>query len=143
MFAPPQDAGVLLRELSYIVSMIAPHVLICGPEFTDVLAEMRPDIDVAHFVAVNGAEFPDAIQYEDMLAQGPAEPLRPELDSESPYFVFFVYKKRHNGNQRGPSFPQRHILWNCINTVVSWGLTEKMSRPCLRRFSTLVDCLLL
>ena len=35
------------------------------------------------------------------------------------------------GRPKGAVLPHRQILWNCINTVVSWGLTEHDVSPVL------------
>ncbi len=56
-------------ELTYIVNDCEPKVLICGPEFTDMLAEMRPHIHVAHFVGLEGADIGGAVSYEEGLAR--------------------------------------------------------------------------
>jgi fatty-acyl-CoA synthase len=52
-------------ELVYIVNDCSPKVLIVGPEFTDVLAKMRPRIDVAHYVSLEGAAVDGAWVYEE------------------------------------------------------------------------------
>jgi fatty-acyl-CoA synthase len=124
----PLNWRLVARELSYIVNDCEPQVLLCGPEFTATLAEMRPEIAVPHFVAVEGAEIEGARVYEDELARASAaEPERPPLGADDTYAI--LYTSGTTGQPKGAMIPHRQILWNCINTVISWGLTEKDVSP--------------
>jgi fatty-acyl-CoA synthase len=124
----PLNWRLVARELSYIVDDCEPKVLICGPEFTDLLAEMRPEVDVAHYVSVEGAEIEGALSYEGALAlASDAEPERPPLDADDTYAI--LYTSGTTGNPKGAMIPHRQVLWNCINTVVSWGLNENDVSP--------------
>jgi fatty-acyl-CoA synthase len=125
----PLNWRLVPRELAYIVNDCDPHVLICGPEFTDLLAELRPRVSVTHFGAMGGAAIPDAFSYEQGLAQAAAtEPERPpDLDGESPLCI--LYTSGTTGRPKGAVIPHRQFYWNCVNTAVSWGLTEKDVSP--------------
>ncbi|HLA45900.1 MAG TPA: AMP-binding protein, partial [Aggregatilineales bacterium] len=110
----------------YIVNDCTPKVLICSPEYTGVLAEMQ--INVLHIVSVEGAQIDGAIVYEDAVARASdAEPIRPAMDSETPYCI--LYTSGTTGRPKGAIIPHRQILFNAINTVVSWGLTEHDVSP--------------
>ncbi|MFH2103503.1 MAG: long-chain-fatty-acid--CoA ligase [Chloroflexota bacterium] len=116
------------RELAYMVNDLEAKILIVEPEFVPVVEEMRPNIHVEHFVSLRGADMPEAESYENGLEQASAqEPVRPPLDLESPYCI--LYTSGTTGNPKGAILPHRQILFNCINTVVSWGLTEKDISP--------------
>jgi fatty-acyl-CoA synthase len=124
----PLNWRLVARELVYIVNDCQPKVLICGPEFTDVLAEMRPEIEVAHYVAVQGAEFDGALAYDARLVTAAdAEPPRPPLDPDDPYAI--LYTSGTTGRPKGAMIPHRQILWNAINTIASWGLNENDVSP--------------
>jgi len=118
------------RELIYIVNDCQPKVLIRGAEFVPVLNEMRNDIQVEHFISVEGAEVPGSQCYETLLEQASvAEPLRPPLEADDPYCI--LYTSGTTGRPKGAVLPHRQILWNAINTVISWGLGERDVSPIL------------
>jgi fatty-acyl-CoA synthase len=125
----PLNWRLVAAELRYIVNDCDPQVLICGPEFTDILAEMRPDIDVAYCVSLDGAAIPGALSYEaELAAASNAEPPRPStLSGDTPHCI--LYTSGTTGRPKGAIIPQRQVVWNVINTAVSWGLTEHDVSP--------------
>jgi fatty-acyl-CoA synthase len=126
----PLNWRLTAHELTYIVNNCEPKVLLCGPEFAATLAEMRPALNVPHYVAVEGAILDGALRYEDEAARAAAaEPERPPLDADDPYCL--LYTSGTTGRPKGALLPHRQILWNCINTAVSWGLTEHDVSPVL------------
>ncbi len=126
----PLNWRLVGRELAYIVDDCQPRVLLCGPEFVDLLAELRPQFDVSHVLSLEGAAIPGTRAYEDGLAAASAaEPERPPLDGEAPCCI--LYTSGTTGRPKGAVIPQRQVLWNCINTAVSWGLTADDVSPVL------------
>jgi fatty-acyl-CoA synthase len=124
----PLNWRLVAPELVYIVNDCRPKVLLCGPEFTGTLAEMRPQIDVAHYVGLEGARFEGAPDYDQSLAAASeAEPPRPPLQADDTYAI--LYTSGTTGRPKGATIPHRQILWNAINTVASWGLTETDVSP--------------
>jgi fatty-acyl-CoA synthase len=124
----PLNWRLVARELVYIVNDCQPKALLCGPEFTDVLAEMRPEIDVAHYVGVEGAEFEGALDYDaGLAAASDAEPPRPALDPDDTYAI--LYTSGTTGRPKGAMIPHRQVLYNCLNTIASWGLNETDVSP--------------
>ena len=126
----PLNWRLTAHELSYIVGDCDPKVLLCGPEFTTTLNEMRPQLHVEQVVSVEGASIEDALVYEDEIARASDdEPERPPLDAEDGYCI--LYTSGTTGRPKGAILPHRPILFNCINTVVSWGLREDDVSPVL------------
>lgn len=124
----PFNWRLTARELSYMVNDLEPKVLLVEPEFVKVVEEMKADIQVEHYVNLRGAELPGAVDYDAGLNQASGqEPMRPEMDLETPYCV--LYTSGTTGNPKGAVLPHRQILFNAINSVVSWGLTEKDISP--------------
>ena len=124
----PLNWRLVADELAYIVQNCGSRVLICGPEFTETLAEMLPNIAVDHLVSVEGAEIAGALIYEDELAEADdGEPERPLLSPDDTACI--LYTSGTTGKPKGAMIPHRQILWNSINTIVSWGLTEDDISP--------------
>jgi fatty-acyl-CoA synthase len=124
----PLNWRLVARELSYILNDCESKLLICGPEFVGVLAEMRSQLSVTHYVGVEGAQIPGALAYEAGLAEAsPDEPERPPLDQDDTYAI--LYTSGTTGRPKGALIPHRQVLWNAINTIGSWGVRETDVSP--------------
>jgi len=126
----PLNWRLTARELTYIVNDCQPRVLMCSPEFAPLLEEIRLSTDIQVIISLEGADIPGAHSYEELLSQASeSDPLRPELSPEDAYCI--LYTSGTTGHPKGAILPHRQILWNAINTVVSWGLSEKDISPIL------------
>jgi fatty-acyl-CoA synthase len=124
----PLNWRLVARELIYIVNDCEPQVLICGPEFADVLKEMQPEIDVPHIVSLEGTQIEGALEYDALLdAASETTPDKPPLEADETYAI--LYTSGTTGRPKGAMIPHRQILWNPINTVVSWGLDKDDVSP--------------
>ncbi|MCB9420291.1 MAG: long-chain fatty acid--CoA ligase [Ardenticatenaceae bacterium] len=117
----PLNWRLAVPELVYIVQDCTPTVLLVDAAFAEMGQQVQAQAGVAHFVTLT--------DYETALArQTAAEPSRPvALNSESTHCI--LYTSGTTGRPKGAMIPHRQVLWNCINTAVSWGLTEHDVSP--------------
>jgi len=126
----PLNWRLTSRELTYIVKDCQPKMLIVGPEFVSIYHEMKVSINVEHVIALEAVEIRGVENYEDLLNQASAlEPTRPLIEAEDAFCI--LYTSGTTGQPKGAVLPHRQVLWNAINTVVSWGLSEQDVSPIL------------
>jgi len=126
----PLNWRLTARELIYIVNDCQPRVILVGPEFAPVWQEMRGEVAVPVTLSLEGAPIAAAQAYESELEQASdVEACLPPASGEDACCI--LYTSGTTGKPKGAVIPQRQVLWNAINTVVSWGLTEKDVSPIL------------
>jgi fatty-acyl-CoA synthase len=125
----PLNWRLAAAELAYIVEDSSPSLVLVGPEFAELWAEVAPQVAVGQALSIEGAAIAGAPSYEaGVAAASPSEPPRPAgLDGETPLCI--LYTSGTTGRPKGAVIPHRQVLWNCINTVISWGLTEADVAP--------------
>lgn len=124
----PLNWRLTARELAYILRDCAPSVLLVGPEWVDMWRDLQPHAPPLTVVALENAAL-TAPRYADLLADQPAsEPPRPaDLHADTPAAI--LYTSGTTGHPKGAVIPHRQVLWNAINTVISWGLTAADVTP--------------
>lgn len=117
----PLNWRLVAAELTYIVNDCAPRFLIFGPGFEPTVEQMRGQISVEHVVPL--------LSYEQAVAKRPStEPVLSDiLDGETPHSL--LYTSGTTGRPKGAIIPHRQVIWNAINTVISWGLTAADVSP--------------
>jgi fatty-acyl-CoA synthase len=124
----PLNFRLVPREVSYILNDCQPKVLIYGAEYADVIRESRNETTVPYYVSLGGLGVEGDPLYEESVAKASTtEPERPILEADDTYAI--LYTSGTTGYPKGAMIPHRQVLWNCINTTVSWGLTENDVSP--------------
>jgi len=126
----PLNWRLTSRELTYILNDCQPKLLLVGPEFASEYEEMKGSITVEHVISLKGADIPKAEAYEGLLGDASqSEPVGVPIGADDP--ICILYTSGTTGPPKGAVLPHRQILWNAINTVISWGLSEKDVSPIL------------
>ena len=130
----PLNWRLVARELAYIVDDCRPHVLVVGPDYVETAAELLKACAIEHVLTTDepAPQLPGADVYETLLQDAsvdepPRPALPPEQLTELPQCI--LYTSGTTGRPKGATIPQRQVLWNCINTVISWGLSEDDVSP--------------
>jgi len=127
----PLNWRLTAEELTYIINDASPRVLVVGPELVEVYEELRDRIDVPIVLGLEGAKIDGCGSYEAALGDAPDAAIEPPagLSGEDPYAI--LYTSGTTGAPKGAIIPHRQVLWNCIGTLASWGLTERDASPIL------------
>nr|VFK23241.1 MAG: fatty-acyl-CoA synthase [Candidatus Kentron sp. LPFa] len=124
----PLNWRLVGQELAYIVNDCRPRVLFVGADFVEIADEISAMMPDCRIVGLEDANIPGAPSYDEILASGSeAEPEFVNRSHETPYCL--LYTSGTTGLPKGAIIPHRQILWNCINTLASWGLTEHDVSP--------------
>ena len=117
----PLNWRLTARELSYIAADTQAKAIICGPEYVELLADLCREVEFPIVIGIEGAPIAGALSYEEgVAAADEAEPECPSLTGED--ICCILYTSGTTGRPKGAMLPHRQIVWNCINTAISWGL---------------------
>ncbi len=124
----PLNWRLAAPELVFILNNSQPKMLVAGPEYVELMAEIRPQIELAVCAACEGAKIPGAIDFEKAVAREPADSLVGAA-VEPDATACLMYTSGTTGRPKGAMIPHRQILWNAINTVISWDLSASDVSP--------------
>lgn len=110
------------RELAGLVVDGAPSVLVYGPEFEALTAELRSSGPrVERFVALGPPIGPDDIAFAERDLLPGSEPPEVDLAWDDPWAI--CYTGGTTGFPKGAILTHRSITANSVNTVMGWGLS--------------------
>jgi fatty-acyl-CoA synthase len=112
----PLNYRFSVPELTYVLNDCQPFLLVVHDQFADVGHALLPHTNIPNVLSFS--------EYESLLADGQPESVEPiELDQEDPWAI--IYTGGTTGQAKGVVLSHRAITWNSVNTLVSWGLTER------------------
>lgn len=113
----PLNWRLALPEQAYILNDSEPKALFYGKEYKETVERLKPQVKVRHY-----------IDLDDYIEDSSPEPPPPvEVSPEDPHTIF--YTSGTTGRPKGAILPHRMVLWNSVNTIVSWGLTQDDVAP--------------
>jgi fatty-acyl-CoA synthase len=124
----PFNWRLTATEIAYMVEDLEPKVVVCDPEFIPIMEAIGEKLPLPTIVHLGQANSKDVLLYHEEIEKASAElPPDPGMDIDSPYAI--LYTSGTTGHPKGAIIPYRQVLFNCINTVVSWGLTSEDVSP--------------
>ncbi|MBB2479725.1 long-chain fatty acid--CoA ligase [Bacillus sp. APMAM] len=107
----PLNWRLSVDELNYILEDCNPNFLIYNEKFSETVLHLK---NVADKLALN-----DLIQSEKKVVQ----PFSTSPTETDPWLM--IYTGGTTGKPKGVILSHQSIIWNAINTIISWGLTSE------------------
>ncbi|MGP4108080.1 class I adenylate-forming enzyme family protein [Virgibacillus sp. L01] len=113
-------------ELSYVIRDCSPKLMGIDPQFQDNI--INPEID-SMLIDIDNNNYINRLPTSGALSKA-YEPA--ETDA-----LAMIYTGGTTGKPKGAVLSHRSILWNAMNTIISWNLTsEDITLTCLPMFHT-------
>lgn len=116
LVATPVNFRLVGPEIAFILNNSGAKAIIYGPEFEEVLAQIRQDIpEVQHFISplTNKSEL--AVDYKKFLQNGSWTAPAGEVKEDDPCQI--MYTSGTTGRPKGAVITHRNVIWNLFNTI--------------------------
>lgn len=109
-------------ELTYVLNDSGAGVLVVGPDWLSVAAELCEQTMVTALLVLGeqDGELEQATRYDDLLRRAAPGPVVEEVGPEDPHLI--LYTSGTTGKPKGAVLPHRVMVWNSLNTNVGWEL---------------------
>jgi len=105
-------------EIVYVLNDAQPLLLLYGSEFEKTLLAVRDQlISVRHFVSPQNTDSLLADDYEEFLADGPADITNAASRVSENDPCQLMYTSGTTGKPKGATLTHRNVLWNLYNTI--------------------------
>lgn len=113
------------EQLSYVINHAGDKVLFVDPDLAPLLAPVVDSLDTVETFVVLGdpaeTSLPNAVGYEDLIADADEWTAWPALDERSP--MMFVYTSGTTGNPKGVAYTQRSTYVHTMSTLAMNPIT--------------------
>lgn len=123
----PLNWRLAAREISALIHDAEPSLVVASPEYLDLAQQAAPGVPL---VTVSGDGSPAC---SDLPSPGEPAP-RPDIRLNDPWLI--LYTGGTTGLPKGAILTHGSVLWNAINTTVSWGFRKRTWDRASRRCST-------
>ncbi len=116
LVATPVNFRLVGPEMAYILNDSGAKAIIYGPEFEEILAEIRNELkSVQMFISPLADESDLATDYETFLQSGPWTTCSDQVKEEDPCQT--MYTSGTTGRPKGATITHRNVIWNLFNTI--------------------------
>jgi fatty-acyl-CoA synthase len=114
----PFNWRLVPRELSYLMHDCGARLLIAGPEYHAVAADLCRERSIDPPLMLSEPGQPG--DFENLLATGNPAAVTVDVDLDDPHLI--LYTSGTTGRPKGAVLPHRVMVWNSLNTNVGWDL---------------------
>jgi fatty-acyl-CoA synthase len=116
LVATPVNFRLVGPEISFILNNSGAKAIIYGPEFEEVLAQIRLDIpDIQLFISPLKTKSELATSYEAFLQSGFWTACDSQVREDDPCQI--MYTSGTTGRPKGAVITHRNVIWNLFNTM--------------------------
>ncbi len=118
----PLNVRLAPPEHQEYINNINPKVLIYEQAFDAVIEQLRPHTpSITHYLHIDASKLRGTQSYSNEISkQAITCPPHPAVHFEDPFFI--LPTGGTTGLPKGAVLSHRHIFWNAINTIVTWGI---------------------
>lgn len=117
--ASPFNSRLQKRELEYIINYSEANTLFVGPEFIEIINELKPNISrVRNFVAF-GQNTTGMIAYNELLSHSREEP---DIQTNEDDPITIIYTSGTTGIPRGALYTQSKLIDDAKTLIINTGL---------------------
>ncbi|MHA1225836.1 MAG: acyl-CoA synthetase [Candidatus Hodarchaeales archaeon] len=126
----PLNIRLAIKELEYLIDKTKPKILFYDPLLLKQVKEIKKVVEGIKFVAMGKNPVDDDPASRILMdGQDDSNVERPAIDFEDPHLILFTGGT--TGLPKGAVLSHRMILWNCINTIITWNLDPNEVQPLL------------
>jgi fatty-acyl-CoA synthase len=111
----PLNARLAGPEVVSVLADSGSSLLVYGPEVSQLVASVRPELGARHFVSLE-PERGGAHHYAEWVARAPASVVDEAVDLDEPCMI--MYTSGTTGRAKGATLTHANATWNCFNVVI-------------------------